>query len=69
MSTEHEWCSFYYFCEKYFGTKKFLNDHNLSEHKELHDTTEHECEDNTQLNKYVKKVKQKKKNGKKEQLM
>ena len=33
MSKEHEECPFYYFCEKYFGTKKFLNDHNLSKHK------------------------------------
>ena len=62
MSTEHEECHFWHFCEKYFGTKKFLKDHNSSKHKELHDTTESECEDNTQLTKHVKKVKQKKKN-------
>ena len=65
MSTEHEECPFCYFCEKYFGTKKFLKDHNSSKHKELHDTTESECEDNTQLSKHVKKVKHKKKNRKK----
>lgn len=65
MSTEHEECPFCYFCGKYFGTKKFLKDHNSSKHKELHDMTESESEDNTQLTKHVKKVKQKKKNRKK----
>ena len=45
---------FGYFGEKYFRTKRFLKDHNSSHHKELHDTTEIECEDNTQLTKHIK---------------